>query len=340
MSYGLYQILIIVLTIGILFISKLPFLIELLIVIPLLIIIFTFMVTIYNNKAYLKLLPISSENQNNRLKKLDIDIANFEKLSLRKEDVFYLRTIPDCLVYVLKHTNISIWGCIYDYGKKRVFEFITRFENISLSTCSDKSAGNIPKMDGDLLQVFDGFDVEALFDEHIQSISYLQKKGFRPLHFSSGDFRRQYKEEMKKNIQYLQSFSFWILRLLYWVIIKYGKKYAYSIEEQAEASVYTSKADKLYQENLKKILAAAQTIPSYNIVFNGSIREGFTIDRVQNNLAKIFRTDRNKIEKLFRGRKIIIKKNINQELAKKYNIAFHKAGAKCIIEKNNIRPKK
>lgn len=70
----------------------------------------------------------------------------------------------------------------------------------------------------------------------------------------------------------------------------------------------------------------------YTIYFSGQALEGFSIDQVKQNLAKLFKLDDTKIARLFTGKPVIIKKNLDIEKAKQYQAALLKAGAKIQIK--------
>lgn len=79
-------------------------------------------------------------------------------------------------------------------------------------------------------------------------------------------------------------------------------------------------------------MSAAQ----YKIVFNGQILEGQDPVRVRQNLMVMFKLSEPAIDKLFSGARIVIKKELNEEAAKKYQLAFKKAGAICIVEQETV----
>jgi len=66
---------------------------------------------------------------------------------------------------------------------------------------------------------------------------------------------------------------------------------------------------------------------SYTIVFTGEINPAFTQSTVVNNLAVLFKKDSIFIEKLFRGKPVTIKRDLELESAKKYHTAMNNAGA-------------
>lgn len=75
--------------------------------------------------------------------------------------------------------------------------------------------------------------------------------------------------------------------------------------------------------------ALASTL--YQVTFRGEILDGYTVKQVKGNLGRLFKTDAQQIEKLFRGTPVTIKKGIDAQSALKYQRAFKKAGARCRI---------
>lgn len=70
----------------------------------------------------------------------------------------------------------------------------------------------------------------------------------------------------------------------------------------------------------------------YKIVFEGSTLPGFAPDTAKANLAGLFNTDAAGIERLFTGRKVALKRNLQQAEAQKYLDALHQAGVDARIE--------
>ena len=65
----------------------------------------------------------------------------------------------------------------------------------------------------------------------------------------------------------------------------------------------------------------------YNLIFQGQIIEGASLDEVKSNVARLFKADAGKTAALFSGKPIVIKKNLDTEAAKKYLAVLKKAGA-------------
>lgn len=70
---------------------------------------------------------------------------------------------------------------------------------------------------------------------------------------------------------------------------------------------------------------------SYAIVFDGKIKDGFTTDQVKANFAKVFKTDITRVEALFSGKTVVIKKDLDKANAAKYHQVLQKAGAETRV---------
>lgn len=85
---------------------------------------------------------------------------------------------------------------------------------------------------------------------------------------------------------------------------------------------------------------------TFRVVFCGEFLEGNEPETVKANIAKLFKLDKEnpadlvKLEKLFSGRKLVIKDKINKVTAQRYQQAISDAGAKCAIEQNILEQRK
>jgi len=70
---------------------------------------------------------------------------------------------------------------------------------------------------------------------------------------------------------------------------------------------------------------------TFEVVFNGKVVEGASVDQVKQNVAKLFKVEVAKVERLFSGARVVIKKGVDESTAKKYQMALHKAGAICAV---------
>ena len=69
----------------------------------------------------------------------------------------------------------------------------------------------------------------------------------------------------------------------------------------------------------------------FEVAFSGQVSEGANLEEVKARVAKMFNADDAKLTQLFSGKRIVIKKNIDQATAAKYKTALNRAGAECEI---------
>jgi hypothetical protein len=69
----------------------------------------------------------------------------------------------------------------------------------------------------------------------------------------------------------------------------------------------------------------------FEVAFCGQISEGANLDEVKARVGKMFKADDAKLAQLFSGKRIVIKKNIDQATATKYQTALNRAGAECEV---------
>lgn len=66
---------------------------------------------------------------------------------------------------------------------------------------------------------------------------------------------------------------------------------------------------------------------TFEVVFNGKLVEGAAPEKVKANVAALFKVEVAKVERLFSGATVSIKKGVDEATAKKYQMALHRAGA-------------
>ena len=69
----------------------------------------------------------------------------------------------------------------------------------------------------------------------------------------------------------------------------------------------------------------------FEVAFSGQVSTGANPDEVKARVAKMFKADDAKLAQLFSGKRIVIKKNIDQATAAKYQTALNRAGAECEV---------
>lgn len=73
------------------------------------------------------------------------------------------------------------------------------------------------------------------------------------------------------------------------------------------------------------------TQSTYDVSFSGVLAEGVDLSQVKKNVAKLFKTDIQKIEVMFSGKRVVIKRDLDQQTAMKYLMAMKNIGAICNI---------
>lgn len=66
---------------------------------------------------------------------------------------------------------------------------------------------------------------------------------------------------------------------------------------------------------------------TFDVIFRGDIVLGHALDDVKSHLQKLFKADASKIDALFTGRPVILKRNLDSATAEKYRKVLHQAGA-------------
>ena len=70
----------------------------------------------------------------------------------------------------------------------------------------------------------------------------------------------------------------------------------------------------------------------YKVVFTGKIQDGLDLESVKENLCGLFKTDKDRINRLLSNPPVAIKKDLDLATARKYQSAIEKVGAICDIE--------
>ena len=69
----------------------------------------------------------------------------------------------------------------------------------------------------------------------------------------------------------------------------------------------------------------------FQILVNGTLTEGAQIEQVKQNIAKLFKTTPDKVEPMFSGRKLAVKKGLDKATALKYKTAINNAGLAAAV---------
>jgi len=71
----------------------------------------------------------------------------------------------------------------------------------------------------------------------------------------------------------------------------------------------------------------------YELAFYGKIVEGIPLEKVQGNVAQLFKASNEQVARMFTGSRVVIRNKLDDETALKYVVAMQKRGALCQIEK-------
>jgi len=70
----------------------------------------------------------------------------------------------------------------------------------------------------------------------------------------------------------------------------------------------------------------------FEVAFSGQIKDGVDLAQVKAKVGAMFKADATKLAHLFSGKRMVIKKNIDQAMANKYKTALDNAGAVCEVK--------
>ena len=73
---------------------------------------------------------------------------------------------------------------------------------------------------------------------------------------------------------------------------------------------------------------------SYDVLFYGVVKPGHDPEQARNNLATLFKTERGKVDPLFSGGEVVIKRGVDEATAKRYQAAFAQAGLVCQLRES------
>ncbi len=70
----------------------------------------------------------------------------------------------------------------------------------------------------------------------------------------------------------------------------------------------------------------------FRVAFKGLLTGEYDLESTKKRLARLFRLDTSKIDKLFSGKEWILKNNVEEKVALQYAIKIAEAGCECYIE--------
>ncbi|WP_096085434.1 hypothetical protein [Agaribacterium haliotis] len=74
----------------------------------------------------------------------------------------------------------------------------------------------------------------------------------------------------------------------------------------------------------------------YDLIFRGELARGAELAQAKKNIAHLFKINESKVEQLFSGKEIALKKGVDFATGNKYRVAIKKAG--CVVELREQKP--
>lgn len=187
----------------------------------------------YNVRNSLKIEEVPKYGYAPRLKDLDEEAQEIERLSFERFDRFYLKTIPDSITDAYKHKKAPIILCVYHFGQKHSFDLTTRFQDdYYLTTANNIDAGVIPMPPGSLLQIYHNQHYDTLFKQHKEAIRTITKNGIEPFDLPKEEFRHHLMKTFRDQMKRAMKWFLWPVVLIVRTIRRPGKVYCKSIAEQ------------------------------------------------------------------------------------------------------------
>ena len=70
----------------------------------------------------------------------------------------------------------------------------------------------------------------------------------------------------------------------------------------------------------------------YELVFYGELVAGIAPEQARTHVAQLFKASTEQVERMFTGKRVVIRNKLDAETARKYVIAMEKRGCVCVIE--------
>lgn len=72
--------------------------------------------------------------------------------------------------------------------------------------------------------------------------------------------------------------------------------------------------------------------PLFDVVFYGNILDGFSVEQVKASFAKLFKLSNDKVEQIFSSSRVVLKANVTEAVASRFEAALREAGADVTLE--------
>lgn len=76
----------------------------------------------------------------------------------------------------------------------------------------------------------------------------------------------------------------------------------------------------------------------FSVVLTGKLADGFELSQVKDNIAKVFKLTPEKVERLFSGKPVALKRGVDKAQAMKLRNALARTGALGVIKADTVKP--
>ena len=234
MKIWIYQIIIMVVTVLCIVFLKIPFWLFLLAGIPALVILSTYLTFLFSFRPNLQPVAVPESGFKDRIASLEQDKLYLQQIGFDFADSFYLKTIPDTVIYCFLYRDRPVCLCIYHFGTKKSCDLVTVFGgDISLTTSSNVGAGLVPHPVGRMLQIVEGASYEKLLAEHLSALDFLYRdRMLSPVPLYPSEIRDRIMKSVREFVSRVREYFFWPARLVIWTVTKRGKHHCRPLAQQ------------------------------------------------------------------------------------------------------------
>jgi energy-coupling factor transporter transmembrane protein EcfT len=239
MKAWVWQVITMIIMLFVVSILNIPLWAFLLIAAPLLTFGLTYFSFVYSFSPTLEPKEIPAKGYQDRIAQLEAYYPKLYYMQFERIDSFYLKIIPDSIVYVYKHKIEPVFLCQYHLGSKETYVFVTYFENdVSLLTSPSVNTALIPAKPGKFIQVLENHPIEVLFNEHLRGTYYLrQYHNVNPLDIPYYAYRHKFMQDLQEGARHIRDIFAWPVKVVYWTISKRGKVHKRPIDEQLQLGI-------------------------------------------------------------------------------------------------------
>ncbi len=187
----------------------------------------------YSFRNSIQLEGIPATGYEKRLAELNSNEILLADLGFERFDEFYLQTSVDCVGYAYTHRELPIILCQYHYEAGVFFDLMTDFDNDFSLTTANLKYSSVAELRSPqkFLQAFPEFPLAELFNKHIQSLRFLEQKGFvafkKPIYNFRADFIKEIREAGERTKGFLSP-----VRLVYLMYFGNKARFTKTIQEQ------------------------------------------------------------------------------------------------------------